>query len=327
MKHFSTRVILIFLLWLAMSLAACDSRTVAEATATPAIESTAAAVTTAAESEPTGPAEQISPTAEPAAPTPIATETVTATATAFAAVVLTPATGSSPALYIYEVVDTFPHDPAAFTQGLVYEDGVLFEGTGLRGESSLREVDLESGTVLRMHNLEDQYFGEGITLFDDKIYQITWQEQTGFIYDPATFEPLGTFSYPHEGWGITHDGQRLIVSDGTPTIRFWDPDTLEEIGRIMVHDSRGTVERLNELEYINGEIWANIWLTDQIARISPETGEVTGYVDLTGLLDTSNLTQPVDVLNGIAYDAANDRLFVTGKLWPTLFEIRVIPAP
>jgi glutamine cyclotransferase len=326
MKLSSMRVILILLLWLAMGLAACDSRTIAEATVTPATEATATPtpVTTVAESTPTGPAEPTL-TAEPAAPTPMATETVTATATAFAAIVLTPAAGSAPTLYTYEVVDQFPHDPAAFTQGLVYEDGILFEGTGLRGESSLREVDLESGTVLRRHDLEDQYFGEGITLFDDKIYQITWQEQTGFIYDPATFEPLGTFSYPHEGWGITHDGQRLIVSDGTPTIRFWDPETLAEIGRITAHDDQGTVERLNELEYINGEIWANIWLTDQIARISPETGEVTGYVDMTGLLDTSNLTQPVDVLNGIAYDAENDRLFVTGKLWPTLFEIEVVP--
>ncbi len=154
---------------------------------------------------------------------------------------------------------------------------------------------------------------------------MTWQEQTGFVYDLATFELLQTFSYPTEGWGITHDGQRLIVSDGTSTIYFWDPNSLQEIGRITVRDHLGPINRLNELEYVNGEIWANIWLTDLIARISPETGDVLGYIDLTGLLNTSTLTQPADVLNGIAFDTANDRLFVTGKLWPALYEVRIVP--
>lgn len=228
-----------------------------------------------------------------------------------------------PTVYGYRVVNTFPHDPVAFTQGLVYDGGGLLEGTGRWGESTLREVALETGSVLRSHALEPQYFGEGITLLGDRIYQLTWQEQTGFVYDRNTFAPLATFTYPHEGWGITHDGARLIVSDGTQTIRFWDPETLLETGRITVRDNEGPVNRLNELEYINNEIWANIWLTDLIARISPETGDVLGYVDLSGLLDTSAPAQPVDVLNGIAYDEATGRIFVTGKLWPSLFEIEV----
>lgn len=264
---------------------------------------------------------------------------VAATEVAFAAMVAAPATSTPPPTpepsptpapppdYTFEIVNTFPHDPTAFTQGLVYHEGGLYEGTGRWGESTLREVALQSGTVLRSHALEPQYFGEGIALFNDRIYQLTWQEQTGFIYDRATFEQLETFSYPHEGWGITHDGQRLIVSDGTAEIRFWDPETLQEIGRITVRDHEGPVNRLNELEYVDGEIWANIWLTDRIARISPETGDVLGYIDLTGLLDGSTLTEPADVLNGIAHDPESGRIFVTGKLWPTLFEIRVIPAP
>ena len=236
-------------------------------------------------------------------------------------------TAAPPPTYSYEVINNYPHDPEAFTQGLLYYEGGFYEGTGRWGESTLREVALESGTVLRSQPLEPQYFGEGIALVGDKIYQLTWQEQTGFVYDRATFEPLQTFSYPHEGWGITYDGSRLIVSDGTADIRFWDPATLQETGRITVRDQEGPVNRLNELEYVNGEIWANIWLTDLIARISPETGEVLGYIDLTGLLDARTLTQPVDVLNGIAHDPETGRPFVTGKLWPTLFEIEVVPAP
>lgn len=236
-------------------------------------------------------------------------------------------TPAQPARYTYRVINTYPHDADAFTQGLVYYDGVFYEGTGRWGESTLREVAVETGAVRQSHALEPQYFGEGITLLNDKIYQLTWQEQTGFVYDRSTFQTLQTFNYPTEGWGITHDGQRLIVSDGTSTIYFWDPATLQEIGRITVRDHEGPLNRLNELEYVNGEIWANIWLTDLIARISPDTGAVLGYVDLAGLLDTSALTQPVDVLNGIAYDPEADRLFLTGKLWPMMFEIEVVPAP
>ncbi|MBX7254002.1 MAG: glutaminyl-peptide cyclotransferase, partial [Candidatus Promineofilum sp.] len=234
-------------------------------------------------------------------------------------------TPAPPPTYTFEIINTYPHDPTAFTEGLVFLDGKLYEGTGRWGESVLREVALETGAVLRNVALDPQYFGEGIVVFNDRIYQLTWQEGAGFVYDRATFAPLQTFNYTHEGWGITHDGTRLIMSDGTPVIRFWDPETLQETGRITVRDNNGPVNRLNELEYVDGEIWANIWLTDLIARISPETGDVLGYIDLTGLLDTSGLTQPVDVLNGIAYDAASGRLFVTGKLWPSLFEIRVVP--
>lgn len=251
-------------------------------------------------------------------PVPPPTETPTPT--------ITP-TPEFPPVASYEVLNTFPHDPNAWTQGLVMDNGILYEGTGQWGESDLRQVALESGAIIRSQPLEDQYFGEGITVFGDRIFQLTWQEGTGFIYDKGSFSLLETFTYPHEGWGITHDGQRLIVSDGTSTIRFWDPETLAETGRITVRDNSGPLNRLNELEYIDGEIWANIWLTDLIARINPETGFVNSYIDLTGLLDTSTLTQPADVLNGIAYDAAAGRILVTGKYWPALFEIQVVPGP
>lgn len=229
--------------------------------------------------------------------------------------------------YTYQVVASHPHDANAWTQGLVIDNGSMFEGTGRWGESSLREVDLDTGTILRSAPLETQFFGEGITVLGDRIFQLTWQEGTGFVYDRNTFELLQTFNYPTEGWGITDDGERLIVSDGTANIYFWDPDTLTEIGRLQVRDENGPVNLLNELEYIDGEIWANIWLEDRIARISPETGQVLGWIDMTGLLDPSTLEQPADVLNGIAFDQATGKLFVTGKLWPLLFEITVLPAP
>lgn len=256
------------------------------------------------------------PTPVPATPTPAPTATPEPSPTP-----------SGPIAYTYEVIATYPHDADAWTQGLVIDDGVLFEGTGRWGEANVREVALETGTILRSVPLDSQYYGEGITVLGDRIFQLTWQEGTGFVYDRNTFEQLQTFTYPTEGWGITNDGQRLIVSDGTSTLYFWDPETLTEIGRLQVSDPNGPVNRLNELEYIDGEIWANIWLEDRIARISPETGEVLGWIDMTGLLDTSNLEQPADVLNGIAFDQATGRLFVTGKLWPSLFEIKVIPAP
>ena len=234
-------------------------------------------------------------------------------------------TNNSALTYSYEIINSYPHDPAAFTQGLIYLDGVLYEGTGRYGQSSLRQVDLETGDVLTLTTMPEQYFGEGITILDDKIYQLTWKSQTGFIYDQNSFELLETFSYPTEGWGITHDGEQLIMSDGTNNLYFLDPDTLAVNGRLPVHDDQGNpVMRLNELEYIDGEIYANIWQTNYIARINPETGQVTAWLDLTGLLSPDSLSQPVDVLNGIAYDAENGRLFVTGKLWPVLFEIELV---
>lgn len=259
--------------------------------------------------------------------TPDPTPTIAATPTTAESPTPSPSpTPAAPPVYTFNVINTYPHDPEAFTQGLDIEDGNLYEGTGLWGQSSLRLVSLETGAVIQREELSPEYFGEGITVLNGSIYQLTWQENTGFIYDQNSFELLETFNYPTEGWGITHDGTRLIMSDGSSTIYFWDPETLTEIGRINVSDNEGPVIQLNELEYINGEIWANVWLADRIARISPETGQVLGWVDLTGLLDTTALEQPVDALNGIAYDEDNDRLFVTGKLWPTLFEIELIPS-
>ncbi len=231
---------------------------------------------------------------------------------------------SSPYHYTYRVINSFPHDPEAFTQGLVFQNGTLFEGTGLYGKSTLRQVQLETGVVLRSISLASQYFGEGITIYNDRVVQLSWRSNTGFLYDKDSFQLLQTFSYPTEGWGITHDGVRLIVSDGTSTLYFWDPVTLEEIGRIEVHDQDGPVSRLNELEYVRGEVFANVWHTDRIARINPHTGRVTGWINLEGLLDSEEETGSAGVLNGIAYDAENDRLFVTGKRWPKLFEIRLI---
>ena len=226
--------------------------------------------------------------------------------------------------YTYSVVNTYQHDSNAFTQGLVFEDGALFEGTGLYGSSTLRRVELETGNILQIHELADQYFGEGITIYGSEIIQLTWKSHLGFVYDKDSFELLREFDYPTEGWGITHDGERLIMSDGTSSLYFLDPETLEEIGRIDVYDSDGPVTRLNELEYVQGGIYANVWQTDQIAMIAPQTGEVIGWINMEGLLGPEDRTNHVDVLNGIAYDAANDRLFVTGKLWPKLFEIELV---
>jgi glutamine cyclotransferase len=234
--------------------------------------------------------------------------------------------GSVP-IYGYEIVNTFPHDPAAYTQGLVFTDGVLYEGTGLRGESTLRRVELETGQVLQLYPLLPKYFGEGIAIWSDRIIQLTWQEQTAFVYDKDSFELLNTFYYPTEGWGITHDGTRLIASDGTATLYFLDPESLEQIGRIQVHDDQGPVTRLNELEYVRGQVYANVWQTDWIAIIDPWTGEVTGWIDLEGLLEPADYVPGTDVLNGIAYDSEGDRLFVTGKRWPKLFEIKLVPRP
>jgi len=234
-----------------------------------------------------------------------------------------PAVLSEP-LYTYRVVQAYPHDPGAFTQGLVYHEGLLYEGTGLRGRSSLRRVDLETGEVTQLHPLEDDFFGEGIAILGDRLYQLTWQSGTGFVYDWQTFEPLGSWAYDTEGWGLTHDGTLLIMSDGTPTLFYLDPETLAVVRRLEVRSAHGPVARLNELEYVKGQVYANVWQTDLIARIDPRSGMVVGWIDLSGLLTAADRVQQVDVLNGIAYDAENDRLFVTGKLWPKLFEIEVV---
>ena len=219
------------------------------------------------------------------------------------------------------VVNTYPHDPNAFTQGLVMLNGELFEGTGRNGESSLRRVALETGELLQRRNLGQLYFGEGITIMNDRIYQLTWQSQLGFVYDRATFDLQKTFFLPGEGWGITHDGTNLIVSDGTAQLRFLDPDTQQEVKRITVTEDGLPVNRLNELEYIDGEVWANVWYTDFIVRIDPATGDIKSKLDLTGLHPPRGAD---DVLNGIAWDASAQRLFVTGKLWSSLYEVEVV---
>ena len=224
----------------------------------------------------------------------------------------------------YRIVNTYPHDPRAFTQGLVFADGVLYEGTGLRGQSSLRKIDLKTGNILRVRQLPVRFFGEGITIYGNRVIQLTWRAKVGFVYDRQTFQLLETFNYPTEGCGITHDGRSLIMSDGTSTLYFLDPQTFQEVDRLAVHTRDGPVSRLNELEYVQGEIYANVWKTDRIARISPQTGEVVGWIDLEGLLKPEDRNSRIDVLNGIAYDVENDRLFVTGKLWPKLLEIELV---
>jgi glutamine cyclotransferase len=232
--------------------------------------------------------------------------------------------GSKAPVFTYRVVNSYPHDSGAFTQGLVFSGGVMYEGTGLKGRSSLREVDLETGDVVRIHRLEDVYFGEGITVWEDTIVQLTLSSGRGFIYDAATFELLRDFTYTTGGWGITTDGERLIMSDGTSMLHFLDPHTFERVGQVIVKDGMRPVIGLNELEYINGEVFANVWQTDWIARISPATGKIDSWVDLSGLLPPED-RQGADVLNGIAYDAAGKRLFVTGKFWPRLFQIELVP--
>ncbi len=226
----------------------------------------------------------------------------------------------------YVIVKVHPHDPGAFTQGLVYLDGSLYEGTGLVGQSTLRRVELETGRVLQQVSVPRPHFGEGITLFENRIYQLTWKTKTGFIYDKDTFEVLQEFSYNTEGWGLTHDDSRLIMSDGTDHLYFMDPYSLTVQSEILVHDASGPVSRLNELEWISGVIFANVWQTDIVVRIDPQSGQVLGRVNLSGLLSQADLRTNPDVLNGFAYDAEGDRLFVTGKYWPKLFEIRLTPA-
>jgi glutaminyl-peptide cyclotransferase len=225
----------------------------------------------------------------------------------------------------YRVVKVYPHDPDAYTQGLIYRDGFLYESTGLHGSSSLRKVSLETGDVVQQRRIDRAHFAEGLADWKDSLVQLTWQSNVAFVYELASFGPRRTFSYSGEGWGLTHDGKRFIFSDGTNQLRFLDPDSFREIGRISVTDGKTPIRDLNELEYIRGEIYANVWHTDRIARISPETGRVIRWIDLRGLMSGGFKLDSEAVLNGIAHDAMSNRLFVTGKLWPRLFEIEVIP--
>ncbi|HEX8216578.1 MAG TPA: glutaminyl-peptide cyclotransferase [Allosphingosinicella sp.] len=221
------------------------------------------------------------------------------------------------------VVRTYPHDPGAFTQGLFWLDGRLWESTGQIGGSTIREVDLESGRVLRSTDIPPGLFGEGIVDWGDEIVSITWQDGVGFRWDRRTFRQTGTFRYDHEGWGLTRDGRHIVMSDGTPTLRFLDPATMREVRRVTVSSAGQPVAQLNELEYVRGEILANVWMTPRIARIDPASGRVTGWIDLEPLA-RENRASVDNVLNGIAYDAAGDRLFVTGKNWPRLYEIDLV---
>ena len=234
--------------------------------------------------------------------------------------------GSTSAIpvYSFKVINVHPHDRNAFTQGLIYEDGAFIEGTGLYRRSSLRRVSIETGDVLKYRELPPHLFGEGVTIYGNKIIQLTWRSNVGFVYDKDSFELLREFNYPTEGWGVTYDGKHLIMSDGTANLYFLNPETFEHEKQIGVHDDNSVVDRLNELEYVDGEIFANVFQTNRIARINPKTGKVVGWIDLTGILSSEDRRTPVDVLNGIAYDAEKKRLFVTGKLWPKLFEIELI---
>jgi glutamine cyclotransferase len=227
--------------------------------------------------------------------------------------------------YSYQIVHVYPHDRHAFTQGLEFRAGFLYEGTGLEGQSTLRKVKLETGEVLQHIKLASEFFGEGITVVNQQIVQLTWRSQVGFIYDQLSFRQLKFFNYPGEGWGLTNDGTQIYMSDGSAQIRCWDASSLREERRFTVRDNGRPVSFLNELEYVRGEIYANVWQSERVARISPVDGKVLGWIDLSGLLTAADREEQVDVLNGIAYDALGNRLFVTGKLWPKLFEIRVVP--
>jgi glutamine cyclotransferase len=226
----------------------------------------------------------------------------------------------------YRVVKSYPHDANAYTQGLIFRGGFLYESTGQHGQSTLRKVKLETGEVLQQRRIDSVHFAEGLTEWKGRLIQLTWQSNVAFVYDLATFAPVTTLKYPGEGWGLTAGPDSLILSDGTADLRFLDPATFKEIRRVTVRDGGTAIDQLNELEFVRGEVWANVWHTDRIARIDPRTGRVTGWIDLSGLMSMYRLDAEA-VLNGIAYDPASQRLFVTGKNWPKLFEIQVVPKP
>jgi glutamine cyclotransferase len=234
-----------------------------------------------------------------------------------------PAANPVVAKYGYQIVNIWPHDSNAFTQGLILADGKFLESTGQEGRSSLRSVDLQTGRVLKKVDVPEPYFAEGIALLNGKIYQLTWQDHVGFIYDAQTFDRLGQFNYAGEGWGLTTDGKSLILSDGTNRIRFLDPADFHVTKTITVLDGQTPIDQLNELEYVQGAIYANVWHDDRIAIIDPQNGHITGWINLAGLIPQGELQDPEAVLNGIAYDQANDKVYVTGKLWPRLFEIKL----
>lgn len=230
---------------------------------------------------------------------------------------------ASPLQTAYEVVGSYPHDPGAFLQGWVWHDGGFYESTGLYGESTLRRVAFPSGEVVKSIPVSKEYFAEGLAMVGDRLIQLTWRSKKAFVYDRESFGLIGEFPYQTEGWGLTYDGASLILSDGSDTLFFLNPDTYEQTGAVRVTLSGRPLQRINELEYIRGEVWANVWRTDMIVRIDPGSGQVVGVLDMTGLLQTGSPRDNDDVLNGIAYDADTDRVFVSGKRWPQLFEIRV----
>ena len=229
----------------------------------------------------------------------------------------------APKKYSYRVIKTFNHDPKAYTQGLFFHNGFLYEGTGQNGSSSLRKVELETGKVIQSNNLEQDYFGEGITLFGDKIYQLTWTSGIGFVYDAETFKRLHTFNYTTQGWGLTTNGNELVMSDGSNTLYFMEPNDFSEVKKVEVFDNYGPQKMLNELEYINGKIWANVYTTNRVVIIDPQSGAVVSEIDFTGILKNSDKTGNEDVLNGIAYDPTSKRIFVTGKNWPKLYQVEI----
>ena len=263
------------------------------------------------------PTSPLQPTATAVAPSPLPTPPLPTTP-------LTVTLPITPLLYTYTVVNTYPHDTTAWTEGLLFDNGALYEGTGENGRSFVRKVDLKTGKILQQISLPDQYYGEGIVIFGDKLYQLTYQTHIGFVYDKQTFALLQNFTYPTEGWGFTQDGTHLIMSDGSARLTYRDPATLQIVGHVDVSDRQRPITQLNELEYIQGKIYANIWMTNQIVIIDPPTGTATAYIDLTGLLPLADQA-PNQWLNGIAYLSQEDRLFVTGKHWPKLFEIRLVP--